>query len=137
MRTLHGNGSCAFRPQVIVERCISCCAASTPVATEIAWEITSGAGVNILIIDSGRDQNHEDLGDVGSMTCVGGDPWDRYGHGTFVTGIVKASNNSVGVIGGAYNAQVFTERDGDADPDPSGTACGVEWGRAHGVFVVN
>jgi hypothetical protein len=105
--------------------------------TYLTWPITDGAGVNILIIDSGRDPSHPDLANIQAYTCVGGSTADQSGHGTFVAGIIGATNNSTGIIGGAYGASVFSQRDGDETPSTDGVICAVEWGRAHNMFVMN
>jgi subtilisin family serine protease len=74
----------------------------------------TGAGRTVCIIDSGVTTNHEDFSGV---NFVGGYPsdWnvDNCGHGTHVTGIVAAMNNTSGVVGvspGAvsiYTVKVF------------------------------
>ncbi len=50
------------------------------VGAQLAWPISDGSGTRILIIDSGRDVAHEDLGGIESHTCVGGSTSDATGH---------------------------------------------------------
>jgi hypothetical protein len=74
----------------------------------------TGAGRTVCIIDSGVMTSHEDFAGV---NFVGGYPsdWniDTCGHGTHVTGIIAAMNNTSGVVGvspGAvsiYSVKVF------------------------------
>ena len=75
----------------------------------IAWDTTAG-GVKVAILDTGIDQDHEDLSAkvvlqrnfTDSSTID-----DLYGHGTHVGGIVAAiTNNNTGVAGGCPNCPV-------------------------------
>ncbi len=88
--------------------------------TPEAWEISTGAGVFVGMIDSGVDVNHEDLIDryIGfgrDMTksffeSGGTDPTPKIAteaHGTAVAGLMVASANGIGVRGVAPSA-VFT-----------------------------
>lgn len=73
-----------------------------------AWSHgANGGGVKILVIDTGYDRGHEDLpngllshcgGVFGG--CTDGEPTP---HGSHVSGIAVARQNSVGVKGGAWN----------------------------------
>ena len=72
-----------------------------------AWNITRGSStVNIGVIDTGIDRNHEDLSE--NMSTILGydfadndnDPSDVNGHGTHVAGIIGAvGNNKKGISG--------------------------------------
>ncbi len=101
-------------------------------ATE-AWDITSGAGVVVAVIDTGIT-SHSDLNanilpgydfiidtavaaDGNGRDSNPADPGDAYGgqpsswHGTHVAGTVAAvTNNAKGVAGVAYNAKVVPIR---------------------------
>ncbi|MBN2453699.1 MAG: S8 family serine peptidase [Candidatus Omnitrophica bacterium] len=100
-----------------------------------AWDISTGSGVTVAVIDSGIDYNHSDINDNvwtnaaelnglpgvdddgnGYIDDVRGwdfinsdnDPMDDRGHGTHVTGVIAAEgNNGQGVIGMAYNAKIM------------------------------
>ena len=101
------------------------------------WSTTRGAGVKVLIVDSGTPSSHEDLPVVARRRCAGVGDYDNAGHGTFVAGVIAARNNTLGVVGVASDVSLYVAKDGDAEPDPAGTACGIEWGRQQGVFVIN
>ncbi|MEN6335775.1 MAG: S8 family peptidase [Phycisphaerales bacterium] len=70
-----------------------------------------GSGVKIGIIDSGIDYTHPEL----SATYAGGwdfvnndnDPFDDYGHGTEVAGLIGAASNGVGMVGVAPEASLY------------------------------
>lgn len=67
-----------------------------------AWALTTGAGSRLLIIDTGHQQNHEDLAGVSGSNCFGsegGCSEGDYPHGTWVSGVLVARDNSLGVVG--------------------------------------
>lgn len=102
-----------------------------------AWNRTKGGAVKVLIIDSGVMQGHEDLGADVIHACDGSNGHDTFGHGTFVSGIVRATDNAMGIVGGGPQLLLYSGKDGDAQPNPAYTACEIEWGRQQGVFVIN
>lgn len=78
-----------------------------------AWDIYTGNSNNIIgIVDGGIDPTHPDLsgkvsGDVG---------WGWGGHGIHVAGIASAiTNNTTGVVGVDWNAQLHAQRVDNTD----------------------
>jgi thermitase len=70
-----------------------------------AWDMTTGAGVTIAIVDSGIDPTHPDLAPnlVSGVSYIGGSTADVLGHGTHVAGAAAAIGNDViGVAGVAW-----------------------------------
>lgn len=78
-----------------------------------AWQLATGTGIQIAVVDDGLDIHHEDL------NVVPGKSWDyrtnRYGdpssssssHGTSCGGLAAAiGNNNKGVTGVAFNARL-------------------------------
>lgn len=110
-----------------------------------AWDETTGSpAIKIAILDTGVDQDHEDLADkivankkfaVTSRTVD-----DFYGHGTHVAGIAAAiTDNGVGVAGVGWDCSIMNVKVlGD-----SGTgwyrwiAKGITWAADNGAKVIN
>lgn len=81
-----------------------------------AWSISTGAGVQIAVLDTGVDRDHVDLyvnikwgiSVVGDTVSTAEKDWtDRNGHGTHVTGIIAAMYNDIGVVGVAYDVSIY------------------------------
>jgi len=81
-----------------------------------SWEAgRRGAGARVAILDEGVDADHPDLIDrvnpTLSKSFVPGEDWNPppgfyFNHGTHVAGIVAASDNGVGLIGVAPEAEI-------------------------------
>ena len=114
-----------------------------------AWDITMGSeDIKVAVLDSGIDQDHEDLiGQVVAQTdVVDGDGIadDDNGHGTHVCGIIAAiADNGLGVAGVAPGvklivADVFEEvNPGEWLASTSDNILGVEFAVAQGADVIN
>ncbi len=81
-----------------------------------AWDVATGTGVTIAIVDDGLDHGHEDLSgnylSAHSWDYCNGDSdpspdWSGDGHGTSAAGVAAAlGNNGIGVSGGALDANL-------------------------------
>jgi subtilisin family serine protease len=114
------------------------------VAQTIPWGVTrvggpgNGTGKTAWIIDTGIDKDHKDLkvdlkrsvSFVGRKTT----PWDEWGHGTHVAGIIGALDNNIGVVGVAAGATLVSVRvlDSDAMGTISGLIAGINYVAEHG-----
>ena len=121
-----------------------------------AYESLAGATfsvVNIAILDTGIQQDHEDLASkvVGQYDFFDGDPdaADDNGHGSHTAGIAAASgNNGLGVTGVAWHANaklLVAKVCGMIGSGPfayygcpsSGTASAIRWAADNGARVIN
>ncbi|HWW01807.1 MAG TPA: S8 family peptidase [Candidatus Acidoferrum sp.] len=130
----------------------------TPGADIRAWEAwsiaTSAAGVIVADVDTGIRYTHQDLAanlwvnpadgshgiNVVSNGRAANDPWDDYGHGTHVGGIIGAvGDNGVGVVGVCWRVQLMACKflDSAGNGTISGAITCLDYARGHGAKVVN
>jgi serine protease len=134
------------------------------IGAPVAWQVATGAGITIAVVDSGVDLTHEDLKGkvIADVTCIGaaGDftkckpgGQDDNGHGTHVAGIAAANTNNAttdfggGVAGVAPDASILDVKvlrqscDTINGCDASGTAddviAGINYAVEHGAKVIN
>ncbi|MGH7994435.1 MAG: S8 family peptidase [Limisphaerales bacterium] len=123
-----------------------------------AWEAwnyaTSAANVIVAVVDTGIRYTHQDLaanmwvnhadGSHGINVVKNGrasnDPWDDYGHGSHVAGIIgAATDNGVGIAGICWQVQLmackFLDKKGQGTV--SGAITCLDYAREHGAKVVN
>lgn len=114
---------------------------------ELVWPSGNNADpIKIGVIDTGIDLTHQDL----AANIKGGintiwpayntsSPKDDNGHGTHVTGIIAALNNSIGVIGAAPLTDLFSIK--TLDRRGSGFLSdiieGIDWAIANGMQITN
>lgn len=93
----------------------------TPDESKKVTNVADGTGKRAWVVDTGIDTTHNDLNininlsrsftensalnDIGVFMARAIQDGD--GHGTHVSGIIAAKNNSIGVIGVAYNAEII------------------------------
>lgn len=78
-----------------------------------AWDISTGTGVIVAVIDTGVASNAPDLSETNfvqgyDFINYDNDPADDNGHGTHVAGtIAQSTNNGIGVAGVAYGCTIM------------------------------
>lgn len=86
---------------------------------QTAWNYSTGYKTRVAILDDGVELDHPDLfanmllgydATQGAVLGDNGDCRDGDFHGTGCAGIIAASNNQIGVIGVAYDAQIIPIR---------------------------
>lgn len=106
----------------------------------------TGENVKVAILDTGIDNKHEDLfsnvkGGYSVFTdSANSDPfYDGNGHGTHVAGTVAALDNNLGVIGVAYNADLYAVKvlNNSGSGSYDGIAQGIEWAVNNGMDIIN
>lgn len=109
-----------------------------------AWNLTSGSGIPIAVIDSGVDGSHPDLAArlLPGWNFVTGNSntADTSGHGTAVTGVLGAvSNNGIGVAGITWQNPVLplVAVDSSGSAAYSNIAAAIQYAADHGARVIS
>lgn len=108
-----------------------------------AWNNSTGKSIKIAVLDTGISNSHPDLTVSGGINLIGkskNNKWnDDNGHGTHVSGIIAARNNSVGVIGVAPGAQLYAVKVLDAYGSGyiSDVIEGIDWAVQNNMDVVS
>jgi subtilisin len=93
----------------------------------------NGAGsvnVSVAVIDTGIDLDHPELNVVGGRNCSSGQTYDDgNGHGTHVSGIIAARDNTGGVVGMAPGARLYAVRvlNNAGSGSFSSIVCGIDY----------
>lgn len=114
------------------------------IEAESLWQITTGKPQTLVaVLDTGIDQNHEDLKDkvIAEANFTGGlTADDIHGHGTHVAGVIAANaDNSVGIAGLASSSRLMNVKvaDDNGRCEASSVAEGIIWAANNGASVVN
>jgi len=108
-----------------------------------AWNNSTGTGVKIAVLDTGISKKHPDLDVAGGVNLVGdksNKKWDDdNGHGTHVAGIIGACNNSVGVVGVAYDCELYAVKvlGSSGGGQISDVIEGIEWAVANDMDIIS
>ena len=119
---------------------------------DLAWISYTGSNVDIAIIDTGIDKDHQDLETnlAGGINFIGKGPsWNRRvdpakwdddnGHGTHVAGTAAALDNDIGVIGVTPGANLWAVKvlDRTGSGYLSDVIDGIYWAADNGMEVIN
>ena len=109
-----------------------------------AWDVSTGAGVLIAILDTGVDGRHPDLASQvvpgWNFSSNNADTSDAYGHGTQVAGAAAAATaNGLGVASVGWNARILPVRVTGSDGVASSWTLsqGLSYAVDHGARVMN
>jgi subtilisin family serine protease len=105
--------------------------------------IPSGGGAvdaDVAVLDTGIGPN-PDLTIAGGQSCAGSGTGDSDGHGTHVSGIIGAMNNTINTVGVAPGARLYAVKvlDNNGVGSYSTIICGLDWVRQNAgtIDVVN
>jgi subtilisin family serine protease len=109
-------------------------------STTIAGNGAGAVNVDVAIIDTGIDLTHPDLTVSGGRNFTSSstsDYGDGNGHGTHVSGIVGAKDNTLGVLGVAPGARLWAVRvlGSSGSGSLSNVIAGVDWVRANAATI--
>jgi serine protease len=117
----------------------------TRIGMENAWDVSTGNGAIVAIIDTGVKQSLEDLAETSFIAGYDfvnndDDPTDDAGHGSHVCGTVaQSTNNNIGVTGIAYNSTIMPVK--VLNSKGSGTwdqvADGIQYATDNGADIIN
>jgi subtilisin family serine protease len=105
---------------------------------------SDGAGIGIAVLDSGIDFNHPDLDPAPNTAASafnaitpGASCQDDGGHGTHISGIIAALNNSIAVVGVAPAATLYCVKvlGSDLTGTDSDLLAGLDWVLQHHASV--
>lgn len=109
----------------------------------LVWNIVTGHGVGVCVVDTGVDYNHPDLDNVyaGGWDFVNNDndPWDDAGHGTHCAGTIAAEANGLGVIGASYGVTLYAAKvlDDQGSGWSDDVMAGVQWALDNGARIAS
>jgi subtilisin family serine protease len=111
---------------------------------EDLWQRSRGTGITVAVLDSGVKPSKPDLaGQVAkgydAIKSKPGARKDRYGHGTFIAGMIAGKKNGGGIAGLAPSARILPVKvlDSEGIGDSDDIARGIIWAVDNGADVIN
>lgn len=107
------------------------------------WNNYNGSGTKISIVDTGINKKHPDLVVSGGVNLINNkhsNNWDDdNGHGTHVAGTIGALNNTIGVVGVAYDSELYAVKvlDSTGNGKVSDLIEGIEWSVENDMDIIS
>lgn len=108
-----------------------------------SWNVTSGQGIKVAVLDTGINEEHEDIPILSGGYNIFGDGSyygeDLNGHGTHVAGIISAKNNDIGTLGLAPAVDLYSVKvlDSSGNGSISTIIEGIQWAINNNIDIVN
>ena len=109
---------------------------------EKGWDVKRGNGVKVAILDGGIDMSHPEFTGRNIIQHLSKTSYidDKYGHGTFMAGILAANtNNGQGIAGTCPDCQLMIGKiaGDDGATDEAAIAAGITWATDSGAKVIS
>ncbi|MBD3183823.1 S8 family serine peptidase [Candidatus Poribacteria bacterium] len=106
------------------------------------WDITTGKGIRIGVIDTGITPDHPDLQGciAGGYNAIDGGRYeDDNDHGTYISSIIAGRKNNSGIIGVAPDAEIYAIKvmNNQGRGFISNVIEGCQWAAEEGIKIVN
>jgi thermitase len=107
-----------------------------------AWNVTTGSGIRVAVLDSGVATDNTDINPkvvLRANFSTAKTNEDIYGHGTHVAGIVAATHNTAGVAGVCPECTILAGKvlNDSGVGTSSALANGINWAVTNGAKVIN
>ncbi|MBY0598811.1 S8 family peptidase [Bacillus bingmayongensis] len=101
----------------------------------------TGKNISIAILDTGVDMNHADINIRRSITFIEGTNGyaDESDHGTHISGIIGAKDNSIGVVGIAPSSKIYSLKvlDKKENGKYSNIIQAIEWSIKNNIRIIS
>lgn len=102
---------------------------------------TLGENIKIGVVDSGKSEHFETIGNIAAFKNFSSTPSvaDRYGHASFVSGIIAAAKDNEGIIGVAPKSKLYIAKvmEDSGNGDPKALIKGIKWCTEQKVDIIS
>ncbi|MBI3006073.1 MAG: S8 family serine peptidase [Ignavibacteriales bacterium] len=113
------------------------------VKAPLVWDRTTGKAVKVAVLDTGIDSLHFELDGRyrGGFNFVArnGNPWDGHSHGTHVSGTIAAELNGSGLMGVAFDVELYALKvlSDQGSGSFANVYAAIDWCLQNGIHIAN